>query len=527
MPSRGKEGGRVMPMTFGFYLQANAKKFAERTAIICEDTVLTYMDLHIRSNQLANAFLQRGIRKGDKVAAYLTNCIEYVETMFALAKIGAVLVPISYRLVPRELKYVVENSDSVALIFNESLAGNVLAIRDELKGVILDRLIQVGSSKDEKMLFYEEFLQSGKPEDPGVEVTEEDVFYLGYTAGTTGFPKGAVLTHKARMLTLLQIAIEYGFGSEDKTLNCGPLYHAAPMAFTLVHLLLGGQVILMKEFDPEKVLKNIQDFRVTNSFMVPTMYNMVINLPIEVRRGYDVSSVRGLVSGGASLLTKVKEGILEFFSNAGLHEFYGSTEIAIATNLRPEDQLRKIRCVGLPTYFVDLKILDSRGNEVPRGETGLIYVKTPYALKEYYKNPKSTQAAFLEDWFTNDDVGRLDEEGYLYIVDRKADMVISGGANIYPTETEEVLHQHPNILEASVIGIPDEKWGEALLAFIIPKPGKEINHQEITSFCEGKLAKYKIPRHIKMVKELPKSPAGKVLKRILREPFWKDQETNV
>ncbi len=516
-----------MPMTFGFYLQANARKFPGRTALICEDTILTYKDLHIRSNQLANALSKRGIKKGDRVSTYLTNCVEYIETMFAVAKIGAVLVPISYRLVPREMKYIVDNSESAALMFNEPLLENVIAVRNELDGISQDRLIMVGKSSAGDMVAYEDLLQSGEPEDPEVEVTEEDIFYFGYTAGTTGFPKGAVFTHKARMLTLLQIAIEYDFGLEDRTLNCGPLYHAAPMAYTLVHHLLGGQVILMKDFNPEEALKNIQEYRITNSFMVPTMYNMIINLPPETRSSYDVRSVRVLVSAAAPLPTQIKEGILEFFPNAGLNEFYGSTEAAIVTNLRPEDQLRKTRSVGLPTYFVDMKVLDADGKEVPQGQEGIVYMKTPYALEEYYKNPKATQKAFRGEWFTNEDIGRMDEEGYLYIVDRKADMVISGGVNIYPTETEEILHQHPHVMEASVIGIPDEKWGESLLAFIVPKPGMPVDPRETISWCEDKLAKYKIPKRIEVVDELPKSPAGKVLKRILREPFWKDQERKV
>jgi long-chain acyl-CoA synthetase len=261
--------------------------------------------------------------------------------------------------------------------------------------------------------------------------------------------------------------------------------------------------------------------------MVPTMFNMILNLPPEQRDPYDVSSVRVLLSAAAPLPTRVKESILEFFPKAGLFEFYGFTEVGLATVLRPEDQLRKIRCVGLPTYFLDLRILDDKGNEVPRGQEGLIYVKCSYLMKEYHRNPDATRAAFRDSWLTAQDVGKLDEEGYLYVVDRKADMVISGGVNIYPLEIEEVLLRHPKVLEAAVIGIPDEKWGEALLAVVVPKPGVCLDTEEILSFCEGKMARFKIPRSVELADELPKSPAGKVLKRVLREPFWKGREARI
>ena len=516
-----------MSMTYGFFIRANAEKHPDRPALIWEDEVFTYRDLHTRSNQLANALGRLGIRKGDKVSLYMTNCVEYIEAIFALAKIGAVFVPIGYRLVAKEMKFIVDHSESVALIFTGDLADQVQEVRRELAGVSRGRCILVGSPRDADLVSYETLLQSGDPSDPDVEVNEEDEFYIAYTSGTTGFPKGAVFTQRARMIALLQMAIEFGIDSRDITLTSGPLYHAAPCFISLLHLFLGTQVVLMKQFDPVEQLRNIQKYKITNVFMVPTMYNMILNLPEEEKRAYEVSSVRVLLSAAAPLPTKTKESILEFFPQGGLFEFYGFTEVGLATVLRPEDQLRKTRCVGLPTYFLDLRILDGNGKEVPQGKEGLIYVKCSYLMKEYFKNPKATQAAFHGNWLTAQDIGTVDEEGYLYVVDRKADMVISGGVNIYPVEIDDVLQRHPKVLEAAVIGVPDAKWGETLLAFIVPRPGMEVTADEIMEFCEGKLAKFKVPRAINLVAELPKSPAGKVLKRILREPYWKGQEARV
>jgi len=457
----------------------------------------------------------------------MTNCVEYIEAIFALAKIGAVFVPIGYWLVSKQMKYIVDHSESVALIFTWDLVDQVSAVSKELQLISKDRFIIVASPQGGDFVSYEPFLQSGAPDDPAVEVGEEDEFYIAYTSGTTGFPKGAVFTQRARMIALLQMAIEFGIGTNDMTLTSGPLYHAAPCFISFLHLFLGTQVVLMKQFDPVEVLKNIQRYKITNVFMVPTMYNMILNLPEGEKLAHDVSSVRILLSAAAPLPTKTKESILEFFPKGGLFEFYGFTEVGLATVLRPEDQLRKVRCVGIPTYFLELKVLDDQGNEVPRGKEGLIYVKCSYLMKEYYKNPTATRAAFHGAWLTALDIGRMDEEGFLYVVDRWADMVISGGVNIYPVEIDDVLQRHPKVLEAAVIGVPDSKWGEALVAFVVSKPGMEVTAEEIIEFCEGKLAKYKIPRLIKLVGELPKSPAGKVLKRILREPFWKGEEARV
>ena len=516
-----------MAMTFGSFIEASARKYPDRTALICEEKVLTYRELNERANRLANALLKCGLRKGDKVSLYLENCIEYYETIFAVSKIGVVWIPVGFRLTSQEMKYIVDNSDSVALIFSEALLGNVEEAKKDLNKIALDRFIMVGGKVTEDIVAYNDFIATGETVNPSIVVNDEDDYYIAYTAGTTGAPKGALFDNRTRMTSVLVIAVEYGFKSEDCHLVAGPLYHAAPWIFGFIHLFLGAQVVLMRHFEPVAALQLIKKHKITTTFMVPTMYNMILNLPEEKMTGIDLSSVRVLISAAAPLPTKTKEGIIKLFKNAGLHEFYGSTEIGVVSNLRPEDQLRKTRSVGPAIYLNEFKIFNNNGEELPIGEQGTIYMRGPTLLKEYYKNPEATKKAYLGPWFSNMDVGRLDEEGYLYIMDRKADMVISGGVNIYPAEIEDLLITHPKVLEVAVIGIPDEKWGESLLAVIVPKEGMKVTLDEIKSFCEGKIAKFKIPQFVENVGELPKSPAGKVLKRIIREPYWKDSEAQV
>jgi acyl-CoA synthetase (AMP-forming)/AMP-acid ligase II len=407
-----------MAMTFGSYIEASVKKFPNRTALIFEDKTLTYHEFNERINRTASALLKLGVKKGDKVALYMDNCIEYLEVVFATSKIGALWVPVGFRLAPQEVKYILDNSDSVALFFSDTLLENVESVRKELNKIIPGCFIMVGGKALQNVADYNELLASGDPANPGIEVNEEDDFHILYTAGTTGTPKGALFDHRTRMTTVLLICIEYGIKPDDRTLCSGPLYHAGPMVFVLTHLFLGGQVVLMKHFDPVVSLQLIEKHRITTSFMVPTMYNMLLNLPPEKKKALDLSSVRVLISAASPLPTKTKEGIIDLFKNAGLHEFYGSTEAGVVSNLRPEDQLRKVRSVGPAMYLGEFKILDDNGAEVPQGNEGIIYMNQPTLLKAYYKNPEATKKAFRGSWFSNLDVGRLDEEGYLYIMDR-------------------------------------------------------------------------------------------------------------
>jgi long-chain acyl-CoA synthetase len=257
------------------------------------------------------------------------------------------------------------------------------------------------------------------------------------------------------------------------------------------------------------------------------MFNLILSLSDEEKARYDVSSVRCMISAAAPLHTSTKEAILDYFKGADLHEFYGATETGIVTNLRPRDQRRKIRCVGQPFFGVDIKLLDSEGCEVGPGMVGEIYAATPFLLKEYHKNPEATEAGTRGRYFSVGDMARCDEEGYYYIVDRAQDMIISGGTNIYPAEIEEVLHSNPNVQEAAVIGVPDEKWGESVKAIVVLKPGQTVSEQEIIEYCKERMASHKKPRSVDFIDDLPRNPSGKVLKRVIRQQYWKDEQFQV
>jgi acyl-CoA synthetase (AMP-forming)/AMP-acid ligase II len=280
----------------------------------------------------------------------------------------------------------------------------------------------------------------------------------------------------------------------------------------------------MRQFDAEEALKLIDEKRITNTFMVPTMFNFILELPEEKRKKYDVSSMRVLNCAGAPLPTRTKEGLIAYFRHAGLNEHYGSTECAVATYLNPCDQLRKVRCVGKPFWGVEIKLLNEKKEQVPVHETGEITLKSPYMMDGYYKRGRE---GFDGEWFFTGDLAKQDEEGYFYIVDRKVDMIISGGENIYPAEIEEALYSNPKISEAAVIGVPDERWGESVKALLVLKEGETASEEEIIEYCKTRLGGYKIPRSVHFLNELPKSSSGKILKRILREEYWMGKEVKV
>jgi fatty-acyl-CoA synthase/long-chain acyl-CoA synthetase len=510
-------------MTVGDILRYFSKRNPDKVAIYYLDKVITYRDLNIRVNNLANRLVSLGFQRDDKISILLRNCNEYLEIIYALAKIGVVSVPINFRLIGEEIKYIVNDSDSKGLVLEEEFIDKIIPVRSQLS-IESDKYYVIGNKAVEGMVQYESLFEDSCSEEPGVNVDENGCFVMSYTSGTTGRPKGVVASHKVRIQDALAQAIEFKIFEDDIHLVAAPLCHSGGMFFCLARLAVGGTVCMMRQFDAEEALKVIEGKRVTNTFMVPTMYNFILELPESTRQKYDVSSMRVLICAGAPLPTRVKEGVIKFFYNAGLIEFYGLTECAVATYLEPCDQLRKIRCAGKPFWGVEIKLLNERREEVSVNETGEIVLKSPYVMDGYYKRGEE---GFEGEWFCTGDLARQDEEGYFYIVDRKIDMIISGGENIYPAEIEDLLYSQSKILEAAVIGVPDERWGESVKALIVLKEGEKANEEEIIEFCRTRLGGYKIPRSVNFLEELPKSSSGKILKRVLREEFWRGKQVKV
>ncbi len=500
------------------------QRFPDKTAIISGEGRWTYRELDARVTRLAGALWERGLRTDDRVAVLGRNSHRYLELSIALARIGAWMVPINHRLLVDQIAMRLRHSDAQAVVMDEAFLPMVDKLEPDLRQRLRHNVIVLGERGVGGADSYEDLIRGGAPEPPIVDLSPEHPLYLGYTSGTTGRSKAAIVSHRAIVAGFLYKTLDFGLCAEDVALNPGYFWHSAPRDFALLQLYLGGTTIVTPEFDAETCLRLIEEHRVTNGFFVPTMFRMILDLPNH--RDYDVSSMRVLMSGGAPLPTGLKDEVVERFGSA-LHEFYAATETRIVTTVTAEELATRRRTVGRPVRDIQVRILDEDGEPVPVGEVGEIYLQSPTLFSGYYKDEEKTRAVFRGNWFSLGDMGRLDDDGYLYIVDRKQDMVISGGENIYPSEVEDVLVQHPAVSDAAVIGVPDPRWGEALKAVVCLLPGSQASEEDLKQYCAERLADYLKPRSVDFVEELPRNPTGKVLKRELRERYWNDGDVRV
>jgi acyl-CoA synthetase (AMP-forming)/AMP-acid ligase II len=511
-------------MLMGKALTRTAGLFPDKTAIIGENATFTYREFNSRVNRLAWAVTELGLAKGDKAAILAKNCPEYLETYHALAKAGVWMVPINHRLKPSEISYRLDHSESSLLVIEPEFAGVLKQLAPSVMEQLKGRVLVLGTAAPPNgLLSYEAALANGKDVEPDVELHHEDTLFLGYTGGTTGRSKAAVISNRAIVVGYLYKHLEYGYDRDEVALYPGPFWHTAPRNCCLA-FYLGGTVVVSRGFTPRGYLEMVQRYGVTSSFLVPTMYKAILDLPDHGK--YDTSSLRVLNSGGGPMPVELKRRVMERFGPI-LYEHYASTETLILCTIGGREMLERPTSVGRPVYDVHLELLDDEGKQVTQGEVGEIYIKGPSLFNGYYKDEEKTRQAMKGGWFTLGDMGRFDEEGYLYIVDRKADMVISGGENIYPKEVEEVLQQHPSVSEVAVVGVPDEHWGESLKALIVLNNGLKVSEQDLLEFCTDRLADYLKPKSIEFVDDLPRSPMGKVLKRKIRERYWNGREVKV
>jgi fatty-acyl-CoA synthase len=504
-------------MDVGQILTLTSNKFPDRTAILIEDQRLTYQQFNARVNRFAQALLKWGLRKRDKVAVLLFNSNQFVETYFATAKAGGVFTPINFRFAPEEVHYILNHSDARYFVFGEEFFGLVKTIRSNLTHI--SNFISVGAPLTDAH-DYEKVLEKSENSEPTVLLSEKDVCQLMYTSGTTGRPKGALITHGNILWNLVNTIV----GREDQegeiSLVIGPLYHTAALNnhFT-VPVALAGTSILIKHFEPRTVMEIIEKEKVNVISGAPAMYHLLLALP-DVER-YDTRSVIKCTTGASILPDETKERLLKLFPNAkGIYDVYGCTEASPnITILKAKDSFRKRECVGPPLPFLEVRIVDDQDRDVPRGEVGELICRGQNVMKGYYKNKQATREALKGGWLHTGDLARMDDEGFIYIVDRKKDMIVSGGENIYPREVEEVLYHHPKIQEAAIIGVPDQVWGESVKAMVVLKKGKTMKEEEVIDHCKNHLASYKKPRSVEFVEVLPRNPSGKVLKTVLREKY--------
>jgi len=502
-------------MDMGQILTLAARKYPEHTALICGAERLSYRAFNSRVNQLAHVLLGLGLKKGDKVAALFFNSIPFVETYFAALKAGGVFVPVNFRFVGEEAAYILNQSDSRFFFFGKEFHSLVQSIRSALSKV--DFFFTAGALPASGFQKYEDLLKGSPDTEPPVPLSEDDDCQIMYTSGTTGKPKGAVITHRNVLWNMFNTILGREEKEDEVSLVVGPLYHTAALNnhFTL-RVALGGTSILVKEFDARQVLEMISREKVTVISGAPAMFHFLLNLP--GKEEYDTRSVTKCTTGASILPEETKEKLLRFFPNVpGIYDVYGCTECSPnICILKAKDSLRKKESVGPPLPFLEVRIVDDQDRPVPANIVGELTCRGPNVMKGYYKDPEGTAEALRGGWLHTGDLARMDEEGFVYIVDRKKDLIISGGENIYPRELEEVLYRHPQIQDAAVVGIPDPLWGESVKAFVVLRKGAIMKEKEVVDYCKAHLAGYKKPKSVVFVDSLPRNPSGKVLKTVLR-----------
>ncbi len=487
---------------------------------------LSYAEWDARASRLANALLRMGLRNGDRVALLAYNCLEWLEIYAALARAGLVAVPINFRLKGPEVAYIARHSEAQALIVQDDLRGLVDGIRDELP-ISPTRYLHFGAATPAGWQSYEALIDAAPADAPAIEVKPKDLFALMYTSGTTGRPKGAMRSHEGNALIALVTALEFGLTRDDTGLLVMPLCHANSLYFSVTFTMLGATIVVddRKSFDPEAVLNTLAREHVTFTSLVPTHYIMMFDLPDVAKQGLDLTSVGKLLISSAPARRETKLAILQLFPNGRLFELYGSTEAGWVTILRPDEQLDHLGSVGREwAGSGPIRLLDIDGREVPDGEVGELYSRTAYAFDGYWKNPVKTSEAFAGAWCSVGDMARRDEQGYLHLVDRKSNMIISGGENIYPSEVESVLAAHPAVQDVAVVGLPDAKWGEAVHAVIVLRPGQTLDAKALEAWCRERMAGFKRPRGYRFVaeSELPRTATGKIQHRLLRDQLASD-----
>ena len=423
-----------------------------------------------------------------------------------------------------EIEYLVNHSDSSLLIYEAVFREAVSGCRSKFKGVGPKDYIVFGGPGDPGDRIYETLLAESSPKDPDVQVDETQPWYIGYTSGTTGRPKGALRSHRANML----LAMQTGYLDEESiNLLIMPTFHSNSIWFGLITTYFGATTCIYPSggFNPREILEIIEREKITFTSMVPTMYSLILTVPDKDR--FDTGSLETILCSSAPLMTQTKEAILGFFKNAELYEGYGATETGAVTSLRPKDQRRKNRSCGPAAPFCRIKIMDADGSECRPGEVGELFAVSPGMFEGYYKQPEADAKAFRGEYVSVGDMAAMDEEGFCYIVDRKHDMIISGGENIYPTEIDDLLAKYHKVQQVAVVGVPDPKWGEAVKAVIVPAPGVEVTEQEIIAYCKEHLAGYKCPKSVEFWETLPVSPMGKILKREIRSKYWQSHDVKI
>jgi long-chain acyl-CoA synthetase len=519
-------------MGLGNILRRSAARFPDKIALIFKERKMTYQELDRRVNRLANGLLQMGAQKGDRIAVLLHNCPEFIEIYFACTRSGAIFVPINNLLRETELKKIVEYIRPRFVLVDPDFEGVIRSVaggRD-----FTEFMISLNNEPSEPFTSYEALLAKGGPSEPEVSTSHDDVMGIFLTSGTTGLPKGAMRTHGQNLINAMTGAMELKLAYDDRALLLFPFYHVT-FEDQVRHFLMGNTVCIRREgrFDPKEVLEILERERITICQFVPTMVNAM--LQEKTIESYDLTSLRLIPYAAAPMPVELLRKAMQRFKRQFIH-FYGQTETGpMTTVLKPEDhimegtdaQVARLASAGRAALDFEVRIVDKAGKDVAVGEVGEIIVRSEAMTIGYWNLPDETAKTIRNGWLYTGDFGRFDEEKYVFIVDRKNDMIISGGKNIYPREIEEVIYTHEAVLEVAVVGVPDDYWGESVKALVVLKDGMNATENEIIDLCKERLASYKKPKSVEFRHELPKSTTGKVLKRVIRSEYWKGKDRAV
>lgn len=509
-------------MLTGDMLRRSAERFTDKAAVIWQDQTLSYRDLDAAANRLANALIANGVKKGEKIGIVCRNRVEYAIMFFGAARSGAVLVNISTLYQPDDLAYVLEKADVTTLFYEDFFEAKVDAIRNRTP--LLKNFVRIGQGGSDR-LFYDYF-EDSSADYPTIELSFDDPFSMTYTGGTTGKPKGVLCSHRNRYITAHTVAVEEALDERDVIGMVTPLFHVAALNIMFQPaVLVGATSTFLTKWSVTDFVDMVEKTKMTAAFMVPTQVSMVVSEPS--LRTDALASWRKLSFAGAPMPDWVQRDMRRLLPEVKMTQIYGQSEMGVLTSLRYWYLDEKLGSIGRQAYNVDVALVDENGVPVPRGEVGEVASRGPNVMLEYYNEPEQTAAFWRNGWATTGDLAVMDDDGFITLIDRAKDMIISGGENVYPKEIENALYELEEVVECAVFGIPDEKWGEVPAAYIALRSGTTLDEEAITKHCEQRLARFKRPRLIKFVTDFPKTPIGKIQKNMLRDPYWAGKDKKI
>ncbi|HJN49445.1 MAG: long-chain-fatty-acid--CoA ligase [Pseudomonadales bacterium] len=505
-----------MNNNIGLLLSKRAFLNPDREAYVDATHRLTFDALNRRSNCTGNALVAMGVEPGDRVALLLMNSTDFMESYFALAKIGAVVVPLNWRLVADELEFILKDSGAQTLIYGKEFVDLVAELHSRGERTEVSHWLQAGNgSSSHFALDYQQQKQGASDSEPEIRAADDDLLYIMYTSGTTGLPKGVVHSHNTALWALLTFAITSDLRDGDRYLAALPMFHVGALTPLTVNVYRGVTSVVMREFDPQRAWELIAEENITTALLVPAMLNFMIQVPDRER--FAIATLRWIQSGASPLPVS----LIRQYDELGIevHQIYGLTEsCGPACVINAENALKKIGSTGRAFFHTDVRVVNEAGGDCAPDEQGEVWVRSPHNMLEYWHRPEATRETLVDGWLRTGDIAVMDPDGFVYIQDRIKDMIISGGENVYPAEIENVILSHPEVAEVAVIGQPSERWGESPFALVVRK-SELLNDSDILKYCDGKLARFKLPKGVAFVDEIPRNPSGKVLKRVLREQF--------